>query len=61
MSFRGEYCTGRRSGPNIGDNIKKTHSLDMDDGNRQRLQKRSELQQHQSSPCGRFPTSAHLE
>jgi amidase len=31
--------------PNIGDNIKKAQSLDMDDGYRQRLQKRSELQQ----------------
>jgi amidase len=31
--------------PNIGDNIKKAQSLEMDDGYRQRLQKRSELQQ----------------
>jgi Asp-tRNA(Asn)/Glu-tRNA(Gln) amidotransferase A subunit family amidase len=31
--------------PNIGDNIKKAQSLDMDDGYRLRLQKRSELQQ----------------
>ena len=32
--------------PNIGDNIKKAQSLEMDDGYRLRLQKRSELQQH---------------
>jgi amidase len=31
--------------PNIGDNIKKAQSLEMDDGYRVRLQKRSELQQ----------------
>ncbi len=31
--------------PNIGDNIKKAQSLEMDDGYRMRLQKRSELQQ----------------
>ncbi len=31
--------------PNIGDNIKKAQSLEMDDGYRLRLQKRSELQQ----------------
>jgi Asp-tRNA(Asn)/Glu-tRNA(Gln) amidotransferase A subunit family amidase len=31
--------------PNIGDNIKKAQSLDMDDAYRLRLQKRSELQQ----------------
>jgi amidase len=31
--------------PNIGDNIKKAQSLDMDDGYRLRLQKRSEVQQ----------------
>jgi Asp-tRNA(Asn)/Glu-tRNA(Gln) amidotransferase A subunit family amidase len=31
--------------PNIGDNIKKAQSLEMDDGYRQRLQQRSELQQ----------------
>jgi Asp-tRNA(Asn)/Glu-tRNA(Gln) amidotransferase A subunit family amidase len=31
--------------PNIADNIKKAQSLDMDDGYRLRLQKRSELQQ----------------
>src|SRR6202050_3027436 len=31
--------------PNIGDNIKKAQSLEMDDGYRERLQKRSELQQ----------------
>jgi amidase len=30
--------------PNIGDNIKKAQSLEMDDGYRLRLQKRSELQ-----------------
>jgi amidase len=31
--------------PNIGDNIRKAQSLEMDDGYRVRLQKRSELQQ----------------
>jgi Asp-tRNA(Asn)/Glu-tRNA(Gln) amidotransferase A subunit family amidase len=31
--------------PNIGDNIRKAQSLEMDDGYRLRLQKRSELQQ----------------
>jgi amidase len=31
--------------PNIGDNIKKAQSLEMDDSYRQRLQKRAELQQ----------------
>ena len=31
--------------PNIGDNIKKAQSLEMDDGYRLRLQRRSELQQ----------------
>jgi Asp-tRNA(Asn)/Glu-tRNA(Gln) amidotransferase A subunit family amidase len=38
-------CSGKFH-PNIGDSIKKALSLELDDGYRLRLQKRSELQQH---------------
>jgi Asp-tRNA(Asn)/Glu-tRNA(Gln) amidotransferase A subunit family amidase len=40
-----EIISSGKFHPNIGDNIKKAQSLEMDDGYRLRLQKRSELQQ----------------
>jgi Asp-tRNA(Asn)/Glu-tRNA(Gln) amidotransferase A subunit family amidase len=40
-----EVISSGKFHPNIGDNIKKAQSLEMDDGYRLRLQKRSELQQ----------------
>ena len=40
-----EIISSSKFHPNIGDNIKKAQSLELDDGYRLRLQKRSELQQ----------------
>jgi amidase len=40
-----EIISSGKFHPNIGDNIKKAQSLEMDDGYRMRLEKRSELQQ----------------
>jgi amidase len=40
-----EIISSGKFHPNIGDSIKKAQSLEMDDGYRLRLQKRSELQQ----------------
>jgi amidase len=40
-----EIISSGKFHPNIGDNIKKAQSLELDDGYRLRLQKRSELQQ----------------
>ena len=40
-----EIISSGKFHPNIGDNIKKAQSLELDDGYRIRLQKRSELQQ----------------
>src|ERR1700730_14095580 len=40
-----EIISSGKVHPNIGDNIKKAQSLELDDGYRLRLQKRSELQQ----------------
>jgi Asp-tRNA(Asn)/Glu-tRNA(Gln) amidotransferase A subunit family amidase len=40
-----EIISSGKFHPNIGDNIKKAQTLEMDDGYRLRLQKRSELQQ----------------
>ena len=40
-----EIISSGKFHPNIGDNIKKAQSLEMDDGYRVRLQKRSDLQQ----------------
>jgi amidase len=40
-----EIISSGKFHPNIEDNIKKSQSLEMDDGYRRRLQKRSELQQ----------------
>jgi len=39
-----EIISSGRFHPNIGDNLKQAQSLGMDDGDRLRLQKRSELQ-----------------
>jgi amidase len=40
-----EIISSGKFHPNIGDNIRKAQSLELDDGYRSRLQKRSELQQ----------------
>jgi Asp-tRNA(Asn)/Glu-tRNA(Gln) amidotransferase A subunit family amidase len=44
-SFTQDAAGSGRFHPNIEENIKKSQSLEMDDGYRMRLQKRSELQQ----------------